>query len=211
MGSILCYGDSNTHGTLPMAAPGLLERHPRGARWPEVMARLLGPEAEVIAEGLPGRTTVHEDVVEGGERNGLKVLPALLQSHRPVSLLVLMLGTNDLKPRFSVTALEIARSVERLVLLARTEGVVERVLVVSPVPVRECGTLSGVFAGAEARQRGLEAHLRAMAERQGCGFLEAGAHVTVSPRDGVHWDEAAHQSFGAVMAEAVAAELGRSA
>ena len=62
MGSILCYGDSNTHGTLPMAAPGLLERHPRGARWPEVMARLLGPEAEVIAEGLPGRTTVHEDV-----------------------------------------------------------------------------------------------------------------------------------------------------
>jgi lysophospholipase L1-like esterase len=73
----------------------------------------------VISEGLPGRTTVHDDLVEGGKRSGLEVLPAILPSHAPLDLMLLMLGTNDLKPRFSVTAAEIARSIERLVVEAR--------------------------------------------------------------------------------------------
>jgi lysophospholipase L1-like esterase len=75
--------------------------------------RALGPEFTVISEGLPGRTTVHDDTVEGGKRSGVEVLPAILPSHAPVDLMLLMLGTNDLKPRFSVTAAEIARSLER--------------------------------------------------------------------------------------------------
>ena len=106
MAVILCYGDSNTHGTMPMRGAGVSERHPKMQRWPEVMARRLGPAHDVISEGLPGRTTVHDDPVEGGERSGIKVLPAILHSHKPIDLMVLMLGTNDLKPRFSVTAHE---------------------------------------------------------------------------------------------------------
>ena len=203
---VLCFGDSNTHGTTPLTTLGVLDRHPRGTRWPDVMAAALGPDTEVISEGLPGRTTVHDDPVEGGCRNGLAVLPAILHSHRPIDLMVVMLGTNDLKPRFSVTAFEIARSVERLCTLARAEGVPD-LLILAPPPVIAAGVLADSFAGAETRQRDLAPQLAAAARRLGAGFLDAGLHVTVSPVDGVHWDADAHRRFGAVMATAVRARL----
>jgi lysophospholipase L1-like esterase len=205
MTTILCYGDSNTHGTMPFEELGVRRRHPRGSRWPDAMAAALGPRFEVIAEGLPGRTTVHDDPVEGGKRSGLDVLPAVLLSHEPVDLMIVMLGTNDLKPRFSVTAHEIARSVERLVIAARQLMPGLPVMVFAPVPVREAGSLALVFEGAEARQVGLPAHLRDVATRQDCGFLDVGLGVDVSPVDGVHWDAEAHRSFGAVAATALRA------
>lgn len=204
---VLCYGDSNTHGTRPITRIGHLDRHDRADRWPDVMAAALGADVQVIAEGLPGRTTVHDDPVEGGARNGIAVLPAILHSHRPIDLMVVMLGTNDLKPRFSVTAWEIARSVERLCLAARAEGVVADLMILAPVPVIEVGTLDDAFAGAEARQDGLARHLADVADRIGAGFLDAGAFASVSPVDGVHWDAAAHHALGAAMARAVAARL----
>ncbi|MBY6202532.1 SGNH/GDSL hydrolase family protein [Maritalea mobilis] len=207
MTTILCYGDSNTHGTMPFEEFGVRRRHLQGSRWPDTMAAALGPRYQVIAEGLPGRTTVHEDLVEGGKRSGLDVLPAILHSHEPIDLLILMLGTNDLKPRFSVTAFEIARSVERLVILSRQLLPSLPILLFSPAPVREVGTLAEVFAGAETRQIGLPGHLRDVADRQGCGFLDVGLHVDVSPVDGVHWEGELHRTFGAVAADAVRAQM----
>jgi len=209
MSVVLCFGDSNTHGTVPVTQIGRLERHPQGSRWPDAMATALGPGVQVITEGLPGRTTVHDDPVEGGCRNGIAVLPAILHSHRPIDLMVVMLGTNDLKTRFSVSAFEIARSVERICTLTRAEGVVADLMIVAPVPVIEAGVLDATFAGAEARQEGLSTHLRDAADRMGTGFVDAGAHVAVSPVDGVHWDVEAHLHFGTVMAKAVAARLPR--
>jgi len=205
---ILCYGDSNTHGTCPLPAPGVDLRHPPGDRWPDVLSAALGPGHQVISEGLPGRTTVHDDMVESGMRNGIAVLPAILHSHKPIDLMLLMLGTNDLKSRFSVSAWEIARSVEHMALAARAEGVVRDILLIAPPPVRETGSLREVFAGAEAQQKGLEGHLEMAAERLGCGFLRAGDHVTVSDEDGVHWSAAAHHDFGAVLAPLVSGRLG---
>jgi lysophospholipase L1-like esterase len=207
MAVILCYGDSNTHGTIPLTQVGKFERHGPGDRWPDVMAAGLGAGHTVITEGLPGRTTVHDDIIEGGMRNGFTVLPAILHSHRPIDLMVLMLGTNDLKNRFSVTAFEIARSLERLIVTTRAEIEVEDILLVAPVPVKEAGVQANAFAGAEARQAGLAEHIAAAAERQGCGYLDAGQHVAVSEVDGIHWDIDAHHNFGAVMAQAVAARL----
>jgi len=207
MAVVLCYGDSNTHGTKPLTTLGAFERHAPGDRWPDIMAAALGRDHTVISEGLPGRTTVHDDLVEGGMRNGLTVLPAILHSHTPIDLMVLMLGTNDLKNRFSVTAFEIARSLERMVQMARAEGVVQDILLVAPVTVRETGVLVDVFSGAEARQMGLVGHIAAAAERQGCGFVNADAVVNVSEVDGVHWEADAHQTFGDAMARAVAQRL----
>jgi lysophospholipase L1-like esterase len=207
MTTILCFGDSNTHGTVPLHELGVFDRYPRGTRWPDVMAKALGASVEVIAEGLPGRTTVHDDPVDGGVRAGAAVLPALLLSHAPIDLLIILLGTNDLKPRFSVTGFDIALSVGRLVRMAQAEGVVRDIMVVAPVPVQETGVLAPVFAGAEARQAGLAHHLKTVAARHGTGFVEAGLHVTVSPKDGVHWDPDAHAAFGAIMADAVRSRL----
>jgi len=195
MPTILCYGDSNTHGTVPLTALGRLARYPKGTPWPDILAKQLGEDFTVISEGLPGRTTVHDDPVEGGKRSGLEVLPAILPSHAPVDLMLLMLGTNDLKPRFSVTAAEIARSVERLVLEARGMIPGLAVMVIAPAPVQEAGVLKNIFEGAEKKQENLNLLMAEAAARQGCRFFDAGAHAVVSPVDGVHWTPEGHMRF----------------
>lgn len=207
MAVILCYGDSNTHGTRPVERLGEFRRYPPGDRWPDAMAAAL-PGHTVIAEGLPGRTTVHDDAIDGGTRNGLTVLPAVLGSHVPLDLVILMLGTNDLKPRYAVTAFEIARSLERLTRIVRAEAPGADILLVAPPPVAPAGVQAPVFAGAEARQATLPAEIAAAADRLGCGFVDAGPHVAVSEIDGIHWEAGAHRAFGAVIARAVAGRLG---
>lgn len=204
MANILIYGDSNSHGTKPLRVLGAFDRYGEAERWPDVMGAALGPGHRVICEGLPGRTTVHHDPVDGGNRNGAEVLPAVLLSHVPLDLVVVMLGTNDLKPRFATSAFDIGKSVERLLREARAVLPDVALIAVAPAPVREAGVLVEAFAGAEARQQGLAAHIRDAAERMGAGFVDAGAHVAVSEVDGVHWDADMHRCFGAVMAEAVA-------
>ncbi len=201
MANILIYGDSNTHGTVPLRELGQSTRYPAGQRWTDILARQLGPGHTVVAEGLPGRTSVHHDPVDGGNRNGLDVLPAVLGSHVPLDLVVVMLGTNDLKPRFPGTAFEIARGVERVVGAAQAllpEGLI---VLVCPAPVRAAGVLVDAFEGAEARQAGLEDQMRAAAARAGVPFVAAGDHVAVSDIDGVHWEAEAHAAFGAAMAD----------
>lgn len=208
MKTILVYGDSNSHGTPPLRGLPAEGRHPKPDRWPEVMAAALGAGFDVITDGLPGRTTVHEDHVEGGARNGAAVLPSSLHAHKPLDLVIIMLGTNDLKKRFSVSSWEVARSVARLIGIVNAQGLGCDVMVVSPVPVRETGTLTEVFAGAEARQAGLDAHLEDVARDAGAGFFAAGSVAQVSDVDGVHLAIGAHRALGAAMADVVKARLG---
>lgn len=201
MARILIYGDSNTHGTIPLRDLGQSGRYPPGVPWPDVFASLTGHM--IIAEGLPGRTTVHEDPVDGGARNGAAVLPALLLSHTPLDAIILMLGTNDLKPRFATSAFDIAKSVERLVNITHALAPAARILVVAPAPVFETGVLADAFAGAMVRQVGLEGHMRDAAARAGAQFVVAGAFAEVSDVDGVHLDEAGHRALGEGMVDVV--------
>jgi lysophospholipase L1-like esterase len=198
--TVLCYGDSNTHGTAPMTSLADRRRLARSERWPGVLAAELGPDWHVIEEGLPGRTTVHPDPVEGEYKNGLAVLPAILDSHVPIDLVVLMLGTNDLKPRFQVPPVQIGTSIERLLKVIRAseagpENGAPRVLLIAPAPVVEEGSLAEIFAGGPARS-GLAGPYAEAARRYGAMFLDAGPIWTVSPVDGVHFDVAEHGKLG---------------
>lgn len=93
MKNIVCFGDSNTYGRDPVTK-GRLDKK---TRWPGVLQNILGEEYDVIEEGLNGRTTVWNDPVRGGpKRNGSLYLLPCLESHAPINLLVIMLGTNDL-------------------------------------------------------------------------------------------------------------------
>lgn len=206
---LLAYGDSNTHGTPPLPGLGTLDRHPPGHRWPDAAAAALGPGWQVLAEGLPGRTTTHDDPIEGRHRNGLALLPALLESHRPVDVVVLMLGTNDLKARYALTPIDVALGAERLVQAVSAStagpgGAAPAVLLIVPPPIAEAGCLAEIFAGGAAKSRALPARFAEVAARQGVPLLDAGRLVAAAPLDGVHLDTEAHARLGTAIAAAVA-------
>jgi len=205
--TILCYGDSNTHGTMPMPDLGSMGRYDRQTRWPGQLAALL-PDWQVIEEGLPGRTTVHDDPIEGAHRNGLAVLPAILESHRPIDVVILMLGTNDLKQRFSVNALDIALSLEKLVLAIRgsgcgPDGAAPGVILVAPPPILEVQDLGVMFAGGQAKSHDLGPRLSALARALEVPFVDAGSLIGVSEIDGIHYDEPAMAALAQAFAQAV--------
>lgn len=200
---ILCYGDSNTWGYIPITA----ERYPRQVRWTGVMAEQLGIGFEIIEEGQNGRTTVWDDPLEG-DKNGLRYLPACLESHKPLDLVILMLGTNDLKARFSVTALDIASGVERLirVILQSGCGAGNRspaILLVAPPPVLPQGDLAEMFLGGREKSLHLAGRYAAVAQRCGCSFLDASQVLAVDPTDGIHYSPQAHNQFGNAVANCV--------
>jgi lysophospholipase L1-like esterase len=208
MTTILCFGDSNTHGTKPIPEQDVIDRHGPDIRWPGVMAKELGAGYRVVEEGLPGRTTVHDDPIEGAHMNGLTALPMLVGSHSPLGIVVLMLGTNDLKNRFAVTASDIAASIERLVatlrVLAAAPGRAQpKVLIVAPPPIQEVDWLAEKFVGGAEKSRKLGPAIRWSAERLGVAFLDAGEHIEVSPVDGLHYDARTHATLGKVIAAAV--------
>lgn len=206
--NILCFGDSNTHGTRPMPSLDGAGRFGHEARWPSVMAGALGTDYDVVAEGHPGRTTVHDDPMEGDYRNGIRVLPALLESHKPLDLVIIKLGTNDLKNCFHVSAEDIAFCLDRLIRLIRgfgagRDGAAPDVLVIAPPPILEVGCLKDMFAGGAAKSHGLAPAIRAMCQRMNAHFFDAGQVIRVSPVDGIHYEAEAQVALGLAMAEAV--------
>lgn len=207
MRTLLLFGDSNTYGTPPVMDLGASERFPKVERWASLLAGLL-PDWEVIAEGQPGRTTVHDDPIEGAHRNGMTVLPVLLESHRPVDVVLIMLGTNDLKERFSVNAGDIALSLERLVRVIRASGMgpggaAPGVLLVAPPPILETGCLAAMFAGGAVKSLELAAEIAAAARRAGVAFLDAGLVVKVSLIDGIHYETEVNAPLAKAFAEAI--------
>ncbi|WP_375230220.1 SGNH/GDSL hydrolase family protein [Roseobacter sp. S98] len=212
MPGVLCFGDSNTHGTQAMRFWGDRRRFAREARWPDVMARELGAGWDVIAEGHPGRTAVFDDPIEGSHKNGQRALPVLLESHRPLDLVVVMLGTNDLKARFGVSATDIALGIERLVQdISRSDagpdGNAPTVIIAAPAGATETGIFEEIFAGAAAKSRALPAILEQMATRHGVGFFNAGSVAEVDPVDGIHLSAQAHEAIGRAMADTVRKQL----
>lgn len=205
MPTIVCYGDSNTHG----ADPVTLTRFPRHVRWPGVLAADLVGVAEVIEEGLNGRTTLWNDPFMAG-RNGKPYLLPCLRSHEPVDVLVLMLGTNDLKTIFGRQAHEIAAGLAALVEAAQVSGTgpdgsAPRVVVVAPPglgPVTERSEVWGFGAARETSQQ-LPRLYRAVAELRGVAFLDASALVEGDPADGVHLNADAHGILGRAVATVV--------
>lgn len=204
----LCFGDSNTHGTMAMRFAADRRRHPKPDRWTSVMASQLGDNWDVIPEGHPGRTAVFDDPVEGAHKNAMRSVHAILESHRPLDVVLVMLGTNDLKSRFAVSAHDVALGVLRLVMeIGRTDcGPGEqspKVVLMAPVSVIETGIFTETFAGAADKSVVLADLLRAAAERQNAGFLDANDVATVDPVDGIHLGAEAHAGLGLAAAQAV--------
>ena len=203
MKTILCYGDSNTRGYIP----GTGERFPREVRWPGVLRRELGDGYEVIEEGLDGRTTVWDDPIEG-YKNGRAYLIPCLESQRPIDLVVMMLGTNELKMRFSLSAYDIAEGIRVLVDIvqkseAGPDGGPPSLLLMAPPPIAGLSELAEMFEGAEAKSRRFSKHCRRIAEEQGCEFFDTSEVIVSSDIDGIHFEADEHKKLGEAVADQV--------
>ena len=119
--NVLCFGDSNTYGYDPAGMrDGTAVRYAQDVRWCGVAQRDLGEGWHVIEEGLNGRTTVRDDMCHlDTNLNGIRALPMLLEAHKPLDAIVIMLGTNDCKTVFNVTASDIARGAMALIRAVR--------------------------------------------------------------------------------------------
>ena len=200
MTTILCFGDSNTHGSVPMHHRDDIRRFGPDERWPGVLRKELGAGFTVIEEGLPGRTTLRDDPIEGVYKNGLAYLRACLESHRPIDLMTLMLGTNDLKSRFAVHPLDIAESVGILLETIAKSGAGPRVLLIAPPPLARLTFLGDMFFGGSEKSKGLGTAYCPQAEKYGATFLDAGTIIRTSDTDGVHFEPGEHAKLGKAVA-----------
>lgn len=215
MKNILCFGDSNTWGFIPESiTESHPRRHPHDVRWTGVLARELGEGFKVIEEGQNGRTTVHDDPF-ALVRNAKAVLPAILESHKPLDLVVLMLGTNDLKNVFGVSPSEIAVGVKVLAqtILTSDAGLSAkppRLLLMCPPtvgPLSHLPDLEAKLTDAQARSQQLPKHYGAVAAALGCAYLNTQEIIAPSPVDGIHLDAAAHEKLGQAVAAKIKALL----
>ena len=211
MPAILCYGDSNTWGydAGATAAAARPMRHAREVRWTGVAAQALGPDWEIICEGQNGRTTVHDDPLAVACRNGRKHLPVVLESHKPLDAVVLMLGTNDLKGYLNLSPQEVAAGAALLVRIIQQSdagpgAMAPRVLLVCPPLVGDFAQvpdLAAKFPGAAMKSHALSLHFAAVASQLSVPLLCAGDFVTPSPLDGLHLDAASHAALGSAIAD----------
>jgi lysophospholipase L1-like esterase len=204
---ILAFGDSNTWGFDPATGA----RFPRAQRWPTVLQCELGPDFEVIAEGLGGRTTVHDDPIMP-YRSGAEGLPPCLMSHAPVDLVILALGCNDLKERFSVSAFDIAEGAARLIFLVRAygespNGGVPKILLIVPPPLAKLTVYAEMFEGGTEKSRLLGQRFGEIAKQEGVALLDAGAVIRCSDLDGIHYEADQHALLGRATAAAVRGAL----
>jgi lysophospholipase L1-like esterase len=203
--TVLCYGDSNTWGYDPASGT----RFSPNVRWTGVLARDLGNEYHVIEEGLNGRTTRWDDPISPG-RNGLTYLEPCLESHHPLDMVLIMLGTNDLKQRFNLSASDIAESAGDLAGIAKrvarnADGQPPRLLLIAPPAITTLTDLDEMFAGAEPKSRLFSRYYRLAAGWHDVSFFDAGSVIESSSLDGIHFEADAHRVLGQALADEVRA------
>ncbi len=215
MKTILADGDSLTFGANPETGG---PRHAYEDRWPTALEKALEGKARVIAEGLGGRTTVSDDWYANADRNGGRVLPTLLESHSPLDLIIIMLGTNDLKPAICGSALEASFGMRRLVQVIRGHyggkgETASEIILVSPphLCASDNADMIDHFGGIEhglEQSRQLATHYARRAAEWKTGFFDAATVAKADPSDGVHLDAANTRAIGLGIAPLVKQVLG---
>ncbi|BAJ03543.1 SGNH/GDSL hydrolase family protein [Shewanella violacea] len=201
--NILCFGDSNTWGYAPVTGM----RYPWDIRWTGALQDKLGSGYRIIEEGLNGRTSGFDEP-ERDFRNAAQYFPMLLECHRPLELVVIMLGTNDLKSVFNLNAQEIALSVKGLCEMVLNNDYKEnantRVLLVSPTHVVKPRIEDDlVFLGARDKSVKFALEYQKVADALGIFYLDASEIITTTDADGLHWTAQQHQDFSAVLRDKI--------
>lgn len=195
MKQILCYGDSNTWGLIA----GTKKRYPWGVRWTTLLQeKLKDKDIRVLEEGLCGRTTVFEDAYREN-RNGLKALPLILETHSPIDFAVIMLGTNDCKTIYNVNAFQIAKGLSRCIDKLLEYIPAEKILIVSPIHLGEDvwkESFDPEFDRVSvAKSKELQSEYQKIADEKKIRMIAASDYALPSLTDQEHMDPEGHAAF----------------
>ena len=211
---IFIYGDSNTHGADEEHAT----RFDENTRWTGVCQNLLCDEYEIIAEGLSGRTTCHDDE-SGGQLplpeapyiNGLTHIGPIVCSHLPLDVICVKLGANDVgmpgeTPEIIAenAALVLIRAIE-LSKAKYPDHPCEYVLM-APLEVTE-DALTGAFSmmfGDPAiieQAKALPPAYEKKAAEEGWHYFNGNEYARCGKWDGIHLDAENHRKMGEAMAK----------
>lgn len=194
MKNILCFGDSNTYGLIP----GTLDRYGFQERWTGIISeRFREKNYRIIEEGLCGRTTVFDDPLRSGRR-GSELLPVLLESHKPLDLVVVMLGTNDCKAHYEASPQMIGLGIKKLIDQIKNVYEEAKVLIVSPIFLGE-----DIWHGYDMEfdkksvqtSKKLGEIYKKIALTEGAVYLAASDYAVPSLQDREHLDLEGHKSL----------------
>lgn len=206
---ILCFGDSNTWGFNARDE----QRFSTEIRWTRKLQRHLGVEYEIIEEGLNGRNAVCEDQLKEGLK-GLDYIYPCIMTHKPLDLVLIKLGTNDAKERYSMTAHNIAMGIIRLASKVRHNGVGSdggdpEILIVAPAPIGKEYMHRDAYLSmgreADVKSRDMVPYLEQMAKENGFHFLDAGQFLKMGETDHMHLDEEGHEKMAAILEDKIRA------
>lgn len=187
--TILCFGDSNTYGYDPRSYLG--SRYPAQSRWVDLLAEKLG--CRVLNAGENGR----EIPCREGD---LLSFDRMLNEEKPIDLLTIMLGGNDLLQGNTVEV--VINRMEQF--LERIDLEKSKILLIGPPPVQH-GTWVPTQALVDA-SAALSHKYKTLAERLGVGFADAGEWGVSLTFDGVHFTEEGHRAFAEGLYNAIAGE-----
>ena len=207
---IMIFGDSNTWGWNPsndLVKP--LERWDDETRWAGVLQKELGDDYLVIPEGLNGRTSVWDDPIEEYRCGKDQIIPCL-DSHAPLDLVIIMVGTNDLKVRYTVSAQDIANGVAIIVDKTLNQAGAftaagPKVLLLCPPPLGpvEDGVFATMFGGNVEKSKQMAPFFEGVAKGRGVAYFDAGTIIHSSAEDGLHLQADQHKILGEKVAELV--------
>lgn len=209
--NILCYGDSNTNGSNPSGG-----RWSRYERWTGILQKQLGEDYYVIEEGCGGRTTVLEDFLEP-DKNGRTHLPVVLRTHRPLDLVIIMLGTNDMKHRFHLLPVDIAYGAAELGKMVKSYDYgpgypTPQVLLVSPIELGE-GIENSIFTGFSSSavevSRQLAFYYEKQARAHGWLYFDAATVAGPSDKDMLHMEKEAHLALANALEKVIRDYFGK--
>ena len=194
--NILCYGDSNTWGTIPDGTCGHMDQN---KSYSAILQQLLGSsDYKVICEGMPSRTTnIDDEKFPKGNRNGILFFPQCLVSHEPIDYVVLFLGTNDMKSKFNRSVQETVGVIEKEYIqftkqsLSQELSKTPQFIVVCPSIIDD--TKFEGFEGAFHKSLTFNTIYGEMAKRNGCLYVSN--ECLTCGDDGIHLTAESHQKL----------------
>lgn len=207
--TIICFGDSNTWG-YDGSTQG---RFCHDERWTGFLSNILGDNYYIAEAAKRGRTINSKDSSIGYSRGMDDIIP-ILKVYRPFSMLIIMLGTNDLNNHFNHNPQEIADDLNTMINKVNTfideftPDAKPPILIVSPSHITTDITHSEFaefFAEDEIIEKStkLAPLFKQVAEKQHCLFLDAQAVAETSKWDGIHIAYDSQEPFAQAVAKII--------